>query len=606
MKKISTKFLAFLLALIMVSSLTACKKTEDSKGDKLSEVAGDYDIDLSALGMQLTVYLRINEDGSFKFSGKPDFEQDKNSGTVKKTETGYMMAYTVINNETVTGKTTKFTKEEDGRLKFDGTIYYGSTKPTSPMEDASGQTVYIYAVKHTGGADSESAALEIGAYTGVCETESKMGKTVYNYSLNLLEGGKFTAFVTFEMMGAQQYAYDYGTYNLMGAMCRMDSAVYTDKETNKPVVESVVASADGVKANVKISPMKKELVDIELTKAAGEPELLAEFTAEKEMSGMMGEGEWALTLAIFSNGSYKYTSVQKDDDKTTMEETGFIGLSAMGEAYLLPDGMTEGLMGTYDNETNTIGGLKFSLVSGTPRTEIEFTLGGGTAVNTAVEPGKYAGTCETESKMGKTVYNYTLDLREDGKFTSFVTFEMMGALQYSFDYGTYEINDSGVCEMLSEVYKDKETEEAVKETVTASEDGITANIKISPMKKDLVDVELTKSEKPAELIATFTAEQTLPAGMGGGGTWKLTLEVYADGSYKYTSIPDSEEEPSAAETGFIGLCAMGQAFLLPDGAEEGIEGMFDSEANTISGLTFSLVDKTPRTEITFTKVESEN
>ena len=140
MKKLWLFVVTSILALAMSFTLVACGGNENNDdgagGDAdVADVVGDYSVDLSALGMPLTVYLRISEDGTFKFSSATDFVADKNSGTVSKISTGYVMIYSTINNESASGKTTNFTKESDGSLKFDGTVYYGSTKPSSPMEN---------------------------------------------------------------------------------------------------------------------------------------------------------------------------------------------------------------------------------------------------------------------------------------------------------------------------------------------------------------------------------------------------------------------------------------------------------------------------------------
>ena len=110
MKKIWRFALALMLAATMAVGLTACGEnggdttnpattepvTTEPVESEVAEIVGDYSIDLSALGMPLTVYLRIEEDGAFMFSNSTDFAVDKNSGTVRASSDGYIMVYSTI------------------------------------------------------------------------------------------------------------------------------------------------------------------------------------------------------------------------------------------------------------------------------------------------------------------------------------------------------------------------------------------------------------------------------------------------------------------------------------------------------------------------------
>ncbi len=379
MKKFWLVVLSLLLAVTMAVGLVACGETgkdEVGGGDGNSEVAevkGVYTISLDPL-MPLTFYFRIDDDGKFMFSNSEEFSVDKNSGTVSKTSTGYLMVYTTINNAAANGETTKFTKESDGRLKFEGNFYYGSTAPSSPMEDEdTGETVTFYAVPYTGEDSGETdVTLEKGLYYGTAE--SAMGDTTitYHYYLNLREDGKFTSFTTFSMMGANYSSYDYGTYTMMGSIARLTSEVYKDYEDEtKALTESVTASADSITAEVALSAMAKSAGEITLTKAEGTPAAFATFTASK--ASMMG-GSYEMTLTVYADGSYEYVSKDAATDEVGASESGFLGLNLLGGAYLLPEGVTEGLTGAFDSDTGALTGLKFSMVTGTPRTELEFTM----------------------------------------------------------------------------------------------------------------------------------------------------------------------------------------------------------------------------------------
>jgi len=137
------KLITYLIAAMMMFCLASCGKDGSSGADSVSEasssdIKGDYYLDLSELGMKLTVYLRIGEDGSFKFSNTTSFEVSKSEGTVEKNGSEYLMLFTSVNGEPKNasdGLQSKFIKSDDGTLNFTPSerVYYGTVgiTPTS-------------------------------------------------------------------------------------------------------------------------------------------------------------------------------------------------------------------------------------------------------------------------------------------------------------------------------------------------------------------------------------------------------------------------------------------------------------------------------------------
>ena len=191
MKKFWKSVLALLTASILLLSFAACNGDEtsdpaqsgsESTGAEsgVKEIAGDYSIDISGAGMALTLYLRIEENGNFKFSNSKEFETDKNSGTVRAADSGYLMVYSTVNGEASTGKTTSFEKQEDGSLKFTSALLYGSVTLVSPWENEdTGESGHHTAVKLTEGGDTQDDyKVEAGLYYVSYEKESGMGGSV--------------------------------------------------------------------------------------------------------------------------------------------------------------------------------------------------------------------------------------------------------------------------------------------------------------------------------------------------------------------------------------------------------------------------------------------
>lgn len=150
MKIKSKAGMAFILAIVLTVSvfMTGCGGAEKEGGSgkgagDVKDVVGDYYLDLSELGMKLTIYLRISEDGTFHFSNTTDFKINKSSGTIEKSKEKYIMVYDSVNEEEKNlseGVTSSFVVKDDGVLDFSGCerIYYGSaTAVTVSAEDSS-------------------------------------------------------------------------------------------------------------------------------------------------------------------------------------------------------------------------------------------------------------------------------------------------------------------------------------------------------------------------------------------------------------------------------------------------------------------------------------
>lgn len=207
---------------------------------------------------------------------------------------------------------------------------------------------------------------------------------------------------------------------------------------------------------------------------------------------------------------------------------------------------------------------------------VPYTSGGGDDTNkNTVEPGLYYGEHTTEGMMG-TTYHYYLTIREDGKFTSFVTFEAMGSACMGYDYGTYSASGS-MCRMTSSVYDDPETEadDNLTEALTADKDGVyTADVRMSRMASDTVQITVEKLKTaPTEIVASYE---------GTNEGYTLFLDIYADGAYEFSAMADGEE--SASETGFIGIENMvsNSGILLPDGMSTPADITTDADTGALT------------------------
>ena len=114
---------------------------------------------------------------------------------------------------------------------------------------------------------------------------------------------------------------------------------------------------------------------------------------------------------------------------------------------------------------------------------------------------------------------------------------------------------------------------------------------MSPFAKENDTVTLAKIEAPQDAVISFTGTHDLSMGEM-SVTFELALTVNADGAYTFTSTSSMGGEPNV-QNGFIGLSSMGTAFVLPDEANEGVTGTFDSETGELNAK-FSLGAGSPQ------------
>ncbi len=210
-----------ILSVLMVGCffLTACGSSEEAAtqaggsagGVNLGEAAGDYYIDLTELGMALTVFLRLNEDGTFMFSDTTDFEVNKSSGTVQTGGGEYIMVYETVNGEQKSiseGIASSFTVAEDGSLDFTGSekIYYGSASATTTSADNPEAKMFAFPITEGYEAPDTTSEFSIGTYSA--QGESGM------YTATFYEDDSYIISLKTGEADAATYSFESGTYGV--------------------------------------------------------------------------------------------------------------------------------------------------------------------------------------------------------------------------------------------------------------------------------------------------------------------------------------------------------------------------------------------------------
>ena len=95
MRNLNKILLGFMLAISLVLFVGCNGSTTAPTTEAPVEVsiAGDYQIDITNLGMPLIFYMRINEDNSFQLSPDRGFTQDRGHGTIGSSAGIYLMIY---------------------------------------------------------------------------------------------------------------------------------------------------------------------------------------------------------------------------------------------------------------------------------------------------------------------------------------------------------------------------------------------------------------------------------------------------------------------------------------------------------------------------------
>jgi len=366
-----------LMALILILSMMACVAPSLAEDN----LAGDYILDASPLGMPLKIYLKIDENNNFQWTNKQVGGVDKGHGTIGSEDGTYVMLYSDSTNESL--KMATFTVE-NGALVFSTRVPYGAAgiSPQLNEEDPS-QSMYPIAKKLV----AEEA---LGLYVGSHQVEA-MGSVInYEYELELKVGAEYTLTSHFTVMGMAQEYIQQGTFSLVDGVIILNAA-------NLP--EQKGAWQDGqIVVNAYVSAQSRAGTDITLKKATT-AEAAGVYTGVKDMSAM---GFYAnATLKLDAVGGYTYESVIEED---VYAEKGTFTYEA-GKVILVSD--AEGASPVEGTLESCVLSIKMRIHPDVPMS---------TLIPFYHENIQGTFTCEGEDELGIPHYS-TLVLNPDGTYS---------------------------------------------------------------------------------------------------------------------------------------------------------------------------------------------
>ena len=288
---------------MLVLGLTACGKedTESKEAEGTEELTGSYYIDLTDLGMKLTFYLDLEQDGTFMFSNTLDFETNKSSGTWQKSGEDYMMVYDSVNGEEKSvsdGLTTTFAALEDGSLDFtgeSGCIHYGSATASTVGADDPDAKLIAYPITDGYEEQEEGTDFQSGMY--VSEDVEEDG-TSYSHVVSFYEDGSYFHLTTYEEDGQERFVSETGKYSVSTTQLAMEP-----EEKDRVACEVVDDSNLKLSILPYVGAESRETVDFQKTDNTKE---LMKLSGEGSIKGSSDTFE--VTMTLYNDGSYETTA----------------------------------------------------------------------------------------------------------------------------------------------------------------------------------------------------------------------------------------------------------------------------------------------------------
>ena len=303
MKKTIKIVALMLFALYTVFGLAGCNQptaNESKSSEKVKNaVAGDYYLDLTELGMKLTVYLRLDDAGAFTFSNTLSFETVKSAGSYQFSDGGYLMVFTNVNGEEKSisdGLNSGFTVQTDGSLDFSGygIVPYGSASISTSVDDDSSVKLIAYPVTENFVAPSTESAFQPGFYTCAAITE---GDVEYHHTASFFEDNTYLIFTRYEEDGKLCLAYETGNYGVSTSQLALEPGESEHSER----IQCEIVDGASLKLSILPHPAATERTIIDFAKQES-VEPIADLVGVGSIGGSVVTFD--VTFTLYQDGSY--------------------------------------------------------------------------------------------------------------------------------------------------------------------------------------------------------------------------------------------------------------------------------------------------------------
>ena len=424
------KTIAMLLVFAMLFAFAACApKADDNKDPESStpaqennayaDIAGEYLLDGSNLGMPMKWYIKVTADGKFVIATTRDYASIKGEGTVGSKDGTYMFVYSDSTAEKP--KTATFTM--DGKnMVFSTSVPIGVASLSPNADEGKYPTAKVIACE-----DIQ------GVYLGEYEKVSAMAGTVlYSYELTLGNGMEYTFSSSFSMMGNVFTRTEIGSFAVDGQKISFTALSVDGEAVETPAAVDGTIVDKTIKAAFKLSMMASEAQEIEARLGVyAEQAGVYAGLYEKQMGPMTLSYLTKLELDAF--GGYKFSTASSSAPETVdyTEE----GTYTVADGKFTFQSSAEGAAAVEGTLANYVMQAKFPISQMVP-TAVDLSL------YAEEVSGKFSGTATNNDKT----YTATLEL----KGNAFVlTVSEDGASEPAYvAKGTFEIQKTMLCSVV--------------------------------------------------------------------------------------------------------------------------------------------------------------
>lgn len=351
---------------------------------RFEAIAGDYQIDITQLGMPLVFYLRIDADGNFMLSPNTKFDpsESRGQGVLAESRGVYMMIYKEHTPDNP--KTATFVLDGPN-LVFQSTLPYGQSSIINTVEDPDDPEL-VYTLT----ADTLALSEYYGTYVGSHSTQAMGSAIDYVYSLQLKAGLRYVFSSEF-IMGGTTYTYsETGTWNVVGEEFILDPA-------DEPPVTGTITHDGQITIGIRPSAMAPTRTD-RLLRIATHADVAATYVGKKATP--MYTAEATMVLDMFGNYHYAADVGQPQG----YEESGSYDVIDTVVTFRPEDGAPYSA-----SLENLVLTGRFRVIGAMPATEMVL-------YNSAIQ-GDFAGATTHEG----VEYTTVLTLNPDGSYELLVT-----------------------------------------------------------------------------------------------------------------------------------------------------------------------------------------
>ena len=396
MKKLF-KTISILLVMAMVLSFVGCGPTTpatptdpaptDSKPtnptptdpedtNKFADIAGEYLLDASNLGMPMKWYIKITADGKFVISTTREYTAVKGEGTVGTKDGTYMFMYSDSTQESP--KTATFTFEGKNMV-FSTNVPIGAASVSPNVDEGKFPTAKLIACEDI-----------LGTYMGTFEKVAMGSAVVYNYELILGYGMEYTFTSSFTMMGGSMTRVETGTFAIDGTAISFTATVVDGEAVEAPAAVTGTIADNSITAAFKLSSMASAAQEV-TAKLAIYADYAGTYTGlyEKAMGPMVLSYKTVLVLDAF--GGYTYTTYSGDE--ADLIQTGTYTVENGAFTFQSDDATYTGTLASF------VMSAKFPISAMVPN-----------AVDLQLYADEVSGKFESTVTEGEKTYKATLEL----------------------------------------------------------------------------------------------------------------------------------------------------------------------------------------------------